>query len=77
LGPDHKEGETLMAVTDRQPQATPSEVADHLRIPEHTLAQWRSRGQGPRYRRVGRHVRYDWRDIERWLEEQSRGGEAA
>jgi hypothetical protein len=32
-----------------------ADVADHMKIPEKTLAEWRSRGIGPRYLRVGRY----------------------
>lgn len=55
----------------------PSEVAEFLRIPEATLAQWRSRGTGPRWRRVGRHVRYRWSDVEAWYDGQPGGGDDA
>jgi hypothetical protein len=34
--------------------ATPNEVAAFLRKPPKTLAEWRSRGLGPRYFKVGR-----------------------
>ena len=48
------------APTNRQ-LATPEDLAEFLNdIPLKTLAQWRSRGIGPKYRKVGRHVRYDW-----------------
>src|ERR1035441_4081342 len=48
------------APSDR-PLATPEDLAEFLNdIPVKTLAQWRSRGIGPKYRKVGRHVRYDW-----------------
>jgi hypothetical protein len=67
------EGET-MALKERQPLADPLAVASYLRIPVHTLAQWRSRGQGPTFSRVGRHVRYRWTDVERWIEDRQRGG---
>lgn len=46
--------------------ATPAQVSDYLGVPVNTLTQWRYRGIGPRYVKVGRHVRYDWRDLERW-----------
>jgi helix-turn-helix protein len=52
--------------------ATPAEVAQMLgEIPEHTLAQWRSKGKGPDYIKVGRHVRYRWSAVNTWLDEQS------
>ncbi len=56
----------------RRPMAAPRELAEFLGIPPHTLDQWRSRGLGPAWHRVGRHVRYRWADIEEWLGEQRR-----
>lgn len=57
-----------------QPLATTEEVAAYLRdVPKHTLEQWRSQGKGPKYRKVGRHVRYVWADVYAWLDEQCRG----
>lgn len=46
-------------------------VAGRLGVSIHTLAQWRYAGSGPRYMRVGKHVRYRWSDIEIWLAEQT------
>jgi hypothetical protein len=51
-------------------------VADTLGIPEHTLANWRWRGVGPPYLKVGKHVRYDPDQLEAWVAQQSRGGSA-
>lgn len=51
--------------------ATPVEVAQHLQMPEGTLVQWRYRGIGPRYLKVGRHVRYRWSDVSSWLDERA------
>lgn len=50
--------------------ATRQEVADRLGVPPTTLSQWAHRGEGPKYRRIGRHARYDWADVEKWLREQ-------
>lgn len=58
-------------VTDRLVE--PKEVADYLVVPAATLAQWRYLGQGPRFLKVGRFVRYRWSDVEAWLAGQSRG----
>ncbi len=33
-------------------------------VPRETLGQWRSRGQGPDYVRIMKHVRYRVRDVE-------------
>ena len=61
----------------RQPLGTPEEVAEHLQKPPRTLEQWRYRGIGPRYVKVGRDVRYRWSDVEKWLDEQASGKAAA
>ena len=34
------------------------QVAELLRLPVRTLDQWRYLGKGPKYIKVGRHVRY-------------------
>jgi excisionase family DNA binding protein len=59
------------------PLATRAEVAAYLGVPPGSLAQWAHNDKGPRYRIVGRHARYDWADVERWLAAQQTGGEAA
>lgn len=58
-------------MTARQPLATIGEVSAFLGIPVATLYGWRSKGTGPRGASVGRHVRYRWVDVERWLDEQA------
>lgn len=51
--------------------ATPEQVADYLQIPVKTLAEWRSRGIGPNYKKPGgRHVRYNWVDVQEWINTQ-------
>ena len=52
---------------DRPSLPGPPEVASYLGVPETTLAQWRSRGMGPPYMKVGKHVRYHWSDVDKWL----------
>jgi excisionase family DNA binding protein len=47
----------------------PDEVARLLDVPLRTIYRWRSPHNGPRGYRVGRHVRYQVDDIERWLED--------
>lgn len=46
---------------------TPDEAAAVLNVPAATLAQWRYRGQGPRYSKIGSVVRYSRRDLDAWL----------
>lgn len=50
---------------------TTAEVAKLLNISERTLEDWRLRGGGPRYIKVGRLVRYLYTDVVAFIE---RGG---
>jgi predicted DNA-binding transcriptional regulator AlpA len=47
---------------------TPDDTSAFLGIPVGTLYQWRTRSQGPRAYRVGRHLRYDPTDVRQWLD---------
>ncbi len=60
----------------RRPLATSAEVAEHLGVPLGTLKQWAYRKVGPKYVKVGRHRRYRWSDIEKWLDQQTKATEA-
>jgi excisionase family DNA binding protein len=60
----------------RAPLASTEQVAEHLGVPVKTLYQWRWLGVGPRGVRVGRHLRYRWSDVDRWLDEQAAAGAA-
>lgn len=42
------------------------ELADRFGLPINTLAQWASKGTGPRYVRMGRHARYRLSDVIDW-----------
>jgi excisionase family DNA binding protein len=53
---------------------TPTEVAELLDVPANTLPMWRYRGGGPRFVKVGRHVRYRPEDVDAWLDAHTRGG---
>jgi len=46
---------------------TPREAAGFLRLSESFLAKARMRGDGPRYRKLSRAVRYSKSDLEAWL----------
>jgi excisionase family DNA binding protein len=46
------------------------ELAAYLRVPEETLRGWRKDGKGPRAAKMGRHLRYDRRDVAEWIERQ-------
>lgn len=52
----------------------PREVATYYRVPEATLSQWRYLNKGPRWSKVGRHVRYRLEDVEAWLDDNTHGG---
>lgn len=49
---------------------TRAEVAERLQLPVGTLADWASKGSGPRYARFGKHVRYRLSDVTAWEDEQ-------
>lgn len=57
-------------IEDRVPLLTPVDVAEELGVPVSTLANWRYLGLGPRYLRIGRHVRYLAAEVDEWLERQ-------
>jgi predicted DNA-binding transcriptional regulator AlpA len=44
-------------------------------VPKSTLDQWAYLGTGPRYVKIGRHRRYDPRDVEAWIESRKHGGD--
>lgn len=48
---------------------SPIDLAEYLGVPIATLYAWRYQGTGPAAYRVGRHVRYDKRDVDAWLVE--------
>lgn len=47
---------------------SPTELSELTNISEKTLAQWRWRGVGPSYLKLGGHVRYRNTDVNAWLE---------
>jgi excisionase family DNA binding protein len=54
---------------------TIDELAAHLGVPTRTLYGWRYRNEGPPAIRVGRHLRYNWADVEAWLDDQRDGSQ--
>ena len=56
----------LTAVDDDQ-LLTPDEVREILQVSHSTLEQWRWLGKGPRWLKVGRHVRYRRVDVRGWI----------
>jgi predicted DNA-binding transcriptional regulator AlpA len=45
---------------------TISDLAEREDVPEGTVYQWNSKGTGPRYMKIGRHVRYRLSDVVTW-----------
>lgn len=55
---------------------TRKELSGREKIPVQTLAQWASRGLGPKYALFGRHARYRLSDVIAWENAQFVGGVA-
>lgn len=53
---------------------TVAETAAFLSIPTATLYQFNHKRTGPRFFRIGKHCRYDPRDVLSWLERRKSGG---
>ncbi len=52
-------------------------AAAHADVEPRTLEDWRRRGVGPPYRRIGRRlVRYNLADLDAWIRAQSAGSVA-
>lgn len=49
-----------------------AQLAEKLGNKVGTLAYWRYMGQGPKFIKVGRSVRYRLADVDAWLNEQTR-----
>lgn len=55
----------------------PEELADGLKVSVRTVYEWNAAGTGPRFTRVGKHVRYARCDVQDWLSARSEGGRPA
>ena len=55
---------------------TTQEAAERLRVSVSFLMKARLRGDGPRYRKIGRAVRYSEADLIDWLKAQARSSTA-
>ncbi|HEX6076351.1 MAG TPA: helix-turn-helix domain-containing protein [Micromonosporaceae bacterium] len=60
-------------MVERRPLANSQDVAAFLGVPVKTLDQWAWKGTGPRFCKVGRHRRYRWSDVEKWVDQQTQG----
>ncbi|WP_158895236.1 helix-turn-helix transcriptional regulator [Amycolatopsis anabasis] len=50
------------------------ELAEYCGVPVATVYSWNTRGTGPKYYRVGIHVRYRLSEVDAWLERQAQNG---
>lgn len=57
-------------VLEIEPLWSRPETAEFLHLPDKTLAEWASKGIGPRFAKVGKHCRYRRADVLEWLEAQ-------
>jgi hypothetical protein len=46
------------------------DVAAFLKVPAKTVREWRHKEEGPRYSRLGKHVRYLPGDVMAWVRDQ-------
>lgn len=51
---------------------TTEQAADFLGLSPRTLEDWRYKGGGPRYKKVGRSVRYVKAELIEWVQEGTR-----
>lgn len=57
---------TFLAELAPLPLVNPTEAARFLDVERHSLACYRSLGEGPPYYKFGRWVRYAWADLRSW-----------
>lgn len=62
-----KVGARALSAGDHEPFRSPQEVADYLGVPLHTVYSWQARGTGPKFYKVGKHVRYRMSDVDAWM----------
>jgi excisionase family DNA binding protein len=60
----------MMGVMEPDRLLTVAQLAEYLGVPVATIYAWRYRREGPPGFKVGKHVRYRWRDVEEWIERQ-------
>lgn len=63
--------DTMRPQAARRPLATAQEIAEYCGVPLSTVYQWSSRGCGPKFIKVGKHLRARWADVEAWLDNQT------
>jgi len=63
------------AQTKPEPLLNEHTVAERLAMSVRTVRDWRGKGYGPRWIKVGRSIRYSSSRLQEWLDSQERGGE--
>jgi predicted site-specific integrase-resolvase len=58
------------------PFLTPDQVAERYQISPDSLKEWRYKGRGPKFLRIGKRVRYREADLLRWEQEQEAAARA-
>ena len=51
---------------------TTQEAAEYIGMKPATLEVWRVYGKGPVFRKFGRVVRYEVKDLDKWIDDQAR-----
>ena len=54
---------------------TERQLAERLNVSMAMVQRWRVLRKGPPYVKIGKLVRYEWVQVERWLAAQPSGGE--
>ena len=50
---------------------TPKQLAELFAVNENTIAQWRVQGNGPKFVKIQRHIRYAANDVHHWMNERT------
>jgi predicted DNA-binding transcriptional regulator AlpA len=64
-------------VSDGSKHLSPDELAKREDVPLQTVYGWNKNRTGPRYMKIGRHVRYRLADVIAWEESRYVGGRTA
>ena len=50
---------------------TPKQLAELFAVNENTIAKWRVQGNGPKFVKIQRHIRYAANDVDHWMNERT------
>jgi excisionase family DNA binding protein len=65
-----KNGAAGWTVHSSRQLLTIDQLSEWLQVPKQTVYKWRSNGAGPRGLRIGKYVRFEVSEVERWLAAQ-------